>query len=143
MTSNAVYPSFMIGLDICGSTVGYLGFGQIAQVILKRLVALRMKDAQYLTSKPGQSANSDYFGGLIREAAFPLHTAKNLDEPTNSSNIVMVACALTPSTLHTVNASSFAKMKKKAVLGNIGRGLVVEPNTLSLHLDKNGSLIRG
>ncbi|OAG10194.1 uncharacterized protein CC84DRAFT_1236371 [Paraphaeosphaeria sporulosa] len=123
------HPSLMIGPDIRGSTVAFLGFGRIAQATLKRLIGFGIKDARYLTSKPGQPVQEDHFG-LIRDAAVPVQPVKDLKELASCGDVVIVSCALTPSTFHIVNASFFAEMKKTAVLVNIARGPVVDTDAL-------------
>lgn len=123
------HPSLMIGPDIRGSTVGFLGFGRIAQATLKRLIGFGIKDARYLTSTPGQPVKEDHFN-LIREAAISILPAMSLEDLASSSDIVIVGCPLTPSTFHIVDASFFAKMKKTAVLINIARGPVVDTDAL-------------
>ena len=81
------YPPLMIGPDHRGSTVGFLGFGRIAQATLKRLIGFGIKDARYLTSKPGQPVKEDHVG-LVREAALRsnlLRTQTSLLVPATSS----------------------------------------------------------
>lgn len=128
-------PLLMTGPQIRGSTIGFLGFGRIAQATLKRLLPFGIKRAIYLTSKPGQPAKEDHYG-LIKEKAVPIEPAKGLDELASESDVVIVGCALTSSTKHIVNADLFSKMKKLAVVINIARGPVVDTNALVDALDK-------
>jgi glyoxylate/hydroxypyruvate reductase len=128
-------PLLMTGPQIGGSTVGFLGFGRITQATLKRLIPFGIKRAIYLTSKPGKPAKEDYFG-LIEEASIPIEPAESVDQIASESDVVIVGCALTPSTKHLVNASFLTKMKKKAVLVNIARGPVVDTDALVNALDK-------
>ncbi|KAF1955921.1 hypothetical protein CC80DRAFT_535939 [Byssothecium circinans] len=122
-------PLLMTGPQIGGSTVGFLGFGRIAQATLKRFLAFGIKRAIYLTSKPGQRAKEDHFG-LLTGSSIPIEPAKSWEELARESDVVVLGCALTPSTKHLVNAEFFAKMKKTAVIVNIARGPVVDTDAL-------------
>jgi len=128
------HPLLMTGPQIRGTTVGFLGFGRIAQASLQRLMPFGIKRAIYLTSKPGQPAKEDHFS-LIKEGKIPIEPAQDLDQLASSSDIVVVGCSLTPSTKHLINSAFFAKMKKRAVIVNIARGPVIDTNALVEALD--------
>lgn len=128
-------PLLMTGPQIRGSTVGFLGFGRIAQATLKRLIPFGISRAIYLTSSPGQPAKEDHFG-LFEESSVPIESANSWEQLASESDVVIVGCALTPATKHLVNADFFSKMKKLAVLVNIARGPVVDTNALVDALDK-------
>lgn len=123
------HPLLMTGPQIGGSTVGFLGFGRIGQATLGRLLPFGIKRAIYLTSKPGQLVKEDHFG-LIQKASIPIEPAKNWEQLASESDVVIVGCALTPSTKHLVNAEFFTKMKRLAVIINIARGPVIDTNAL-------------
>jgi glyoxylate/hydroxypyruvate reductase len=129
------HPLLMTGPQIRGTTVGFLGFGRIAQATLQRLLPFGIKNAIYLTSKPGQQAKDDHFG-LIKDGRIPIQPAQDLDQLASSSDIVVVGCSLTPSTKHLINASFFAKMKKLAVIVNIARGPVIDTDALVEALER-------
>ena len=129
------HPLLMTGPQIRGSTVGFLGFGRIAQASLQRLLPFGIKRAIYLTSKPGQPAKEDHFG-LIKSASIPIKPANSADELASKSDIILVGCALTPSTKHLVSTDFFSKMKKLAVVVNIARGPVIDTNALVKALDE-------
>lgn len=128
-------PLLMTGPQIRGATVGFLGFGRIAQATLKRLIPFDISRALYLTSKPGQPTKDDHYG-LLKEAVIPIEPASNWEQLASESDIVVVGCSLSPSTKHLVNAEFFAKMKKLAVLVNIARGPVVDTDALVKALDE-------
>ncbi|CAI6332596.1 unnamed protein product [Periconia digitata] len=128
------HPLLMTGPQIGGSTVGFLGFGRIAQATLKRLLPFGIKKVVYLTSKPGQPAKEDHFG-LLENPSIPVEPAENWEQLAGESDVVVVGCALTPSTKHIVSKDFFMKMKKMAVLVNIARGPVVDTNALVEALD--------
>ena len=129
------HPLLMTGPQIRGSTVGFLGFGRIAQATLKRLLPFGIKRVIYLTSKPGQPVKEDHFG-LVKEAAVPIEPAQNADQIARESDIVIVGCALTPSTKHLVSTDFFNKMKKLAVIVNIARGPIIDTDALVQALDQ-------
>lgn len=129
------HPLLMTGPQIRGSTVGFLGFGRIAQATLKRLLPFGIKKAIYLTSKPGQQAKEDHFG-LIKESVIPVEPASSADQLAEESDVVIVGCALTPSTKHLVGNDFFSKMKKLAVIINIARGPIIDTDALVKALDE-------
>lgn len=128
------HPLLMTGPQIRGSTVGFLGFGRIAQATLKRLLPFDIKRAIYLTSKPGQPAKEDHFG-LVKDAPIPVEPARSADQLAQDSDIVVVGCALTPETKHFISTGFFAKMKKLAVIVNIARGPIIDTDALVEALD--------
>lgn len=133
------HPGLMTGPQIRGATVGFLGFGRIAQAALRRLVAFGIGRAIYQTSKLGKPASEDHFG-LIKQSeqglGVPVAVAQSLDQIASESDVVVVGCALTPSTKHLIDANFFDKMKKTAVIVNIARGPVVDTNALVEALDQ-------
>jgi glyoxylate/hydroxypyruvate reductase len=129
------HPLLMTGPQIRGSTVGFLGFGRIAQASLQRLLPFGIKRVIYLTSKPGQPVKEDHFG-LIKNASIPIEPAKSADELASGSDVVIVGCALTPDTKHLVSTEFFKKMKKLAVIVNIARGPVIDTDALVKALDQ-------
>jgi glyoxylate/hydroxypyruvate reductase len=129
------HPLLMTGPQIRGSTVGFLGFGRISQASLQRLLPFGIKRAIYLTSKPGQPVKEDHFG-LIKSAAIPIEPAKSADELASDSDVIIVGCALTPSTKHLVSTDFFKRMKKLAVIVNIARGPIIDTNALVKALDE-------
>jgi glyoxylate/hydroxypyruvate reductase len=129
------HPLLMTGPQIRGSTVGFLGFGRIAQASLQRLLPFGIKRAIYLTSTPGQPAKEDHFN-LIETTAIPIEPAKSVDELASESDVIIVGCALTPSTKHLVSTDFFKKMKRLAVIVNIARGPVIDTEALVKALDE-------
>jgi glyoxylate/hydroxypyruvate reductase len=128
-------PLLMTGPQISGSTVGFLGFGRIAQATLQRLIPFGISRAIYLTSKPGQPAKEDHYG-LLEGASIPIEPSTAWEHLASESDVVVVGCSLSPATKHLVNADFFAKMKKLAVIVNIARGPVVDTDALVTALDK-------
>lgn len=129
------HPLLMTGPQIRGCTVGFLGFGRIAQASLQRLLPFGIKRAIYLTSKPGQPVKEDHFN-LVKTAGIPIEPAQSTDQLASESDVVIVGCALTPDTKHLVSTDFFKKMKKLAVIINIARGPVMDTNALVKALDE-------
>ncbi|USP76172.1 uncharacterized protein yc1106_03446 [Curvularia clavata] len=129
------HPLLMTGPQIRGSTVGFLGFGRIAQASLQRLLPFGINRAIYLTSKPGQPVKEDHFG-LLKNASIPIEPATSAEQLAQESDVVIVGCALTASTKHLVSTEFFAKMKKLSVIVNIARGPIIDTDALVKALDE-------
>ncbi|KAI4627166.1 uncharacterized protein J4E87_004508 [Alternaria ethzedia] len=129
------HPLLMTGPQIRGSTIGFLGFGRIAQASLQRLLPFGIKKVIYLTSKPGKPVKEDHFG-LIKNATIPIEPANSTDQLAQESDVVVVGCALTPETKHLVSTDFFSKMKKLAVIVNIARGPIIDTDALVTALDQ-------
>ncbi|KAI4934726.1 hypothetical protein J4E85_002584 [Alternaria conjuncta] len=129
------HPLLMTGPQIRGSTIGFLGFGRIAQASLLRLLPFGIKKVIYLTSKPGKPVKEDHFG-LIKNATIPIEPANSTDQLAQESDVVVVGCALTPETKHLVSTDFFSKMKKLAVIVNIARGPIIDTDALVTALDQ-------
>ncbi|KAH6614092.1 hypothetical protein C7974DRAFT_444048 [Boeremia exigua] len=133
------HPLLMTGPQLQGATVGFLGFGHIAQAALKRLIAFGIKQAIYVTSRPGMPVREDYFD-LIKQSeagsSIPIKVAGTLDQLASESDVVIVGCALTQSTKHLINDDFLNKMKNTAVIVNIARGPVIDTDALVNALDQ-------
>ncbi|KAL7778698.1 hypothetical protein CFE70_008199 [Pyrenophora teres f. teres 0-1] len=129
------HPLLMTGPQIRGSTIGFLGFGRIAQASLQRLLPFGIKRVIYLTSKPGQPVKDDHFN-LLKNPTITIEPATSTDQLAQESDVVIVGCALTPATKHLVSTNFFAKMKKLAVIVNIARGPIIDTDALVEALDQ-------
>lgn len=129
------HPLLMTGPQIRGSTIGFLGFGRIAQASLQRLLPFGIKRVIYLTSKPGQPVKDDHFN-LLKNPTITIEPATSTDQLAQESDVVIVGCALTPATKHLVSTNFFAKMKKLAVIVNIARGPIIDTDALVKALDQ-------
>ena len=116
-------PLLLAGPQITGATVGFLGFGRIAQATLARLLPFQVKDAIYLTSQPGKEVREDFYG-IVQKQQVPIQPAQGWKELAEKSDILFVGCALNEKTKHAINAEFFSLMKKRAVIVNIARGSV-------------------
>lgn len=116
-------PLLLAGPQVTGATIGFLGFGRIAQATLGRLLPFQIKDALYLTSQPGKEVREDFYG-LVQKQQVSIKPAQDWKELAEKSDILFVGCALNDKTKHAVNAEFFSLMKKRAVIVNIARGCV-------------------
>ncbi|KAL8439623.1 hypothetical protein Efla_004531 [Eimeria flavescens] len=122
------YDRFIMG-EIRGSTVGFVGYGDIAREIASackvfgmRCIALR-KDG----SKKDELLDAVFSAGDSGE----LEVYRQAD---------FVVCSLpgTPQTRNSVSSAQFAAMKKKGVFISIGRGCVVDETALLEALTSGG-----
>jgi phosphonate dehydrogenase len=106
-------PEFF-GLGIAGSAIGILGMGAIGQAIAERLngwgATLLYNDRVPIP------ADAEARLGVAR---------RSLEEVLSESDIVILALALTPGTIHLINDRKLALMKPGAYLVNPCRGSVV------------------
>ena len=108
-------------------TVGIVGFGRIGREVCSRLKAFKCKVQvfdPFLTPEDAQKH------GLI---------SANLDELLQTSDIVSLHCPSTAQTRKMLNAASFAKMKRGALLVNVARGDLIDGTALVDSL-QNGTL---
>ena len=109
-------PSFMLGADFAGATLGLIGFGRIGQAVARRAVGFGLNilyTDPYPSPEPGVNAQRVDLDTLLRESDFiSIHTL--LNEETH----------------HLINADSLSKMKPTAILVNTSRGPVVDQEAL-------------
>jgi D-3-phosphoglycerate dehydrogenase len=102
--------------EIAGLTAGIVGVGEIGARLAK------MCRLGFGMEVLGHQRRLDR---LPPEAA-----PASLDEVLRRSDFVVIACPLTPDTLHLFNAERLGKLKKEAWLINVGRGPVVDEAAL-------------
>jgi lactate dehydrogenase-like 2-hydroxyacid dehydrogenase len=110
-------PSFMLGADLAGATIGIVGFGRIGRAVARRASGFGMRilfsEPSQAAPEPGVSASQVDFESLLREADFiSLHTP------------------LTDSTRGLIDERTLAQMKPTTILVNTSRGLVVDQEAL-------------
>jgi phosphonate dehydrogenase len=106
-------PTFF-GLGIDGARIGILGMGAIGQAIAQRL--------------NGWGASLLYTDRVAVDPTVEQRLGlqwRSLDDLLAESDIVMLALALTPETLHLIDARRLAQLKRGAYLINPCRGSVV------------------
>lgn len=111
------HPSFLLGYDVYGATLGIVGFGRIGQAVARRALGFKMR---VLYHDPTKYPTVD-----LPEAA-----SVDLDSLLAQSDFVSIHTPLTPQTRGMFNRQQFEKMKPGAILINTARGPIVEPDAL-------------
>ena len=112
-------PSFLLGKELHGSTLGIIGFGRIGRAVARRASGFGMKVVVYNRSPiAGQSC-----------AALGVEQIE-LSALLERSDVVSVHCPLTPNTHHLLSSSEFRRMKRDAILLN-ARGPIVDEAALA------------
>ncbi len=99
-------------------TVGVVGFGRIGREVCRRLVAFK---SRVLVADPVVPAAEVKALGCV---------PAGLDQIFAESDIVTLHCPSLPQTRGLINRQSIAKMKKGAILVNVGRGNLAETAAL-------------
>ncbi|KAI3892360.1 hypothetical protein MKW92_015279 [Papaver armeniacum] len=105
---------FKMTTKFSGKRVGILGMGRIGSAIAKRVEGFGCP-ISYCDEKPATTKYNDYL---------------NVMELASNSDILVVACALTPETHHIINNDVINALGPKGVLINIARGPLVDESAL-------------
>ncbi|XP_015126885.1 glyoxylate reductase/hydroxypyruvate reductase [Diachasma alloeum] len=111
-------PQWLLGRDLRGSTVGIVGLGGIGQEAVKRLAGFAVRKFLYTGHSPKKAG--DELGAEF----------VSLDDILELSDFIVVAVPLTNETRGLFDDVALKKMKKTAVLVNVGRGAVVKTSSL-------------
>ncbi|KAL1551537.1 hydroxyphenylpyruvate reductase [Salvia divinorum] len=98
---------FRLTTKFSGKRVGIIGLGRIGLAVAERAEAFDCPVSYYSRSKKADT-NYTYYGSVA--------------ELASNSDVLVVACALTPETTHVVNREVLDALGPKGVLINIGRG---------------------
>ena len=105
-------------MDVVGSTIGVIGFGQIAQAFVVRAHAF---GTRVLVHTRTQDAALAERSGI---------TYASLDDVLQQADVVCLFASLTQETLHMIGARELALMKPSAYLVNIARGELIDEAAL-------------
>lgn len=108
----------LLGFDMNGRTVGLVGMGKIAKVLIKILHGFGMRIMAY-DLYPDHEFAKQYDVEVV-----------DLDTLYANSDIISLHCPLTPDTKHIINSESIAKMKKGVMIINTGRGKLINTEDL-------------
>lgn len=111
-------PSFMIGYEVSGSTLGIIGLGRIGKQVAKRARAFDMK-ILYHNRRRDEVAEQEL--GV---------TYASLDELLATSDFVTLNCPLTAETTNLIGRRELGLMKATAILVNVARGGVIDHDAL-------------
>jgi glyoxylate/hydroxypyruvate reductase len=146
-------PLAFCGPSLAGKTVGFFGFGAIAQTLCLRLVPFGIKRVVFTASKPKQfNVKDKYFKVLttgdtgeilpgsttsetIKTAPFPhaqipVQNIPSLHDMAAEADVLFVLASASPQTYHAINRSVFMRMKRSAVVVNTSRGTLVDTDGL-------------
>lgn len=123
-------PTFMLGSQVTGKTLGIIGMGRIGQAVAKRARGFEMRVLYYSRTRLPEEQEAEC-------------RAQFVDLPTllKESDFVSLHCPYTPETHHLIGENELSMMKPSAYLINTARGSVVDEQALIRAL-KNG-VIRG
>lgn len=120
-------PDIFIGALVKNKTLGIVGMGRIGEMVARKAKAFEM-NILYTKRNPDPKVESELGARFV-----------SLDELLAQSDIVSLHVPLNDETRHMVNASSFAKMKRGAIIINTARGPIVDEHDLVEAL-RNGTL---
>jgi D-3-phosphoglycerate dehydrogenase len=99
-------------------TVGIVGFGRIGREVLKRLIPFKCPVIVFDPLVPATHIGNA--GGR----------AVTFDELLTKADLLTLHCPSTPQTRRLMNREAFARLKPGAILINVGRGDLVDPDAL-------------
>ncbi|MBC2039116.1 2-hydroxyacid dehydrogenase family protein [Listeria marthii] len=117
-------PTFFLGTELSGKTLGIIGLGRIGQAVAKRAAAFGMKII-YSGHNPKEAAK-EWDAEFVSQ-----------EELLERSDVVTIHAAYNPSLKHLLNETTLKTMKSSAFLINAARGPVVEEAAL-IHALKTG-----
>jgi glyoxylate reductase len=112
-------PSYMLGREIHGTTLGIVGLGRIGEQVAKRARGFGMVITYHNRNRrpdAEQALGAKYV---------------SFDELLSSSDYVVLTVPLTPQTTRLIGKAQLAKMKATAILVNVARGAVVDTDALT------------
>jgi len=107
-------------------TVGFLGLGYLGSFVAKKLFKMGYKIIGYKNSPPNKKFPFNVY-----------YRKKDLSKFIKQSEILVNILPSTQQTNNLINKSFLKKMKKKALLINVGRGSTIDEKDLIDHLKKN------
>lgn len=113
----------LLGNEICGKTLGVIGFGRVGKLVGKKADALGMNVLAYSPhAKNSKYAKAVPFSRLLEK-----------------SDIISIHTALVPETVNLIDSNIISKMKGGVYLLNMARGRVVNEDAVCEAL-KNGKI---
>jgi len=106
-------PTFLLGADLSGATLGILGAGRIGQAIARRAPGFGMRVTYHNRRRLPVGVEED-----LQASWAPL------DQLLEISDALIVACPLTPDTELLLDAGRIAQLKPTAVLVSITGGII-------------------
>jgi phosphoglycerate dehydrogenase-like enzyme len=107
--------------EIRGQTMGIIGYGDIGRACAQRAHAMGMK-VLAVRRRPDRSNGDPYISGV--------YSTEEMLDILPQCDYVVAAAPLAPGTKHLVGEAAIARMKKTAVVMNVGRGPVIDEAAL-------------
>jgi glyoxylate reductase len=112
-------PTFFLGFEVHGKTLGVIGLGRIGRAVARRAAGFGMPVVYTARHRLPPTEEAD-LGVAWRE----------LDDLLAEADFVTVHIGLSPVTRHLIGAQQLARMKPTAVLVNTARGPIVDEAAL-------------
>lgn len=108
----------LMGFDMHGKTIGIIGTGKIAKILIRLLKGFGMRILAYDLYPDMKFAEEEGISYV------------SLDELYRESDIISLHCPLTDQTRYMIDKDSIGKMKKGVMIINTGRGQLINTNDL-------------
>lgn len=108
----------LMGFDMHGKTIGIIGTGKIAKILIRMLKGFGMRILAYDLYPDMKFAEEESFSYV------------SLDELYRESDIISLHCPLTDQTKYMIDKNSIDKMKEGVMIINTGRGQLINTNDL-------------
>lgn len=108
----------LMGFDMHGKTIGIIGTGKIAKILIRMLKGFGVRILAYDLYPDRQFAEEEGISYVT------------LDELYRESDIISLHCPLTEETKYMINKDSIEKMKGGVMIINTGRGQLINTNDL-------------
>ncbi len=108
----------LMGFDMHGKTIGIIGTGKIAKILIRMLKGFGMRILAYDLYPDMKFAEEESFSYV------------SLDELYRESDIISLHCPLTDQTKYMIDKNSIDKMKEGVMISNTGRGQLINTNDL-------------
>ena len=111
-------PNGLMGFDMHGKTIGIIGTGKIARILIRLLKGFGMRILAYDLYPDMKFAGEEGISYV------------SLDELYRESDIISLHCPLTDQTKYMIDKDSIDKMKEGVMIINTGRGQLINTNDL-------------
>lgn len=108
----------LMGFDMHGKTIGIIGTGKIARILIRLLKGFGMRILAYDLYPDMKFAGEEGISYV------------SLDELYRESDIISLHCPLTDQTKYMIDKDSIDKMKEGVMIINTGRGQLINTNDL-------------
>ena len=115
----------LMGFDMHGKTIGIIGTGKIARILIRLLKGFGMRILAYDLYPDMKFAGEEGISYV------------SLDELYRESDIISLHCPLTDQTKYMIDKDSIDKMKEGVMIINTGRGQLINTNDLIEGLKEN------